>query len=62
MDDPRIASIRQLARELDAANAEAKRFEELPASPLRNAVIKQLRLTAQHLVQHILLVAQPLIP
>jgi hypothetical protein len=54
MDDTRIASVRQFVKQLDAVNAEAERFKLLPPSPLRDAVIKERRLTAQHYVQHIL--------
>lgn len=54
MYDARIVAIRQFVRQLDAVNAEAESFERLPRSPLRDAVIKQRRLTARHYVQHIL--------
>jgi hypothetical protein len=54
MNDSRIASICRFLEQLVTVNAEAERFERLlPPSSLRDAVIKERRLTARHYTQHI---------
>lgn len=50
------AAILHFAEQANTLNAEAERFEKLlPPFPLRDAVIKQRRLTAQCYLQNILL-------